>query len=346
MTRKKVAVHSAKFAKFRVEHRNASARARQAARKSIETSTEIARKKAEQFAALSAIDNSIFKERLIDHLDRSYKRIESELRKSKENARRAIRENVTTELVESEILRAQDNLRRRTIGLRSEIATSASNIQRKKRIVRHHLIQSYQGLQRKMDANRSDINARKSDFYETAIIARGTLERTRQSLISGREQLKMKIFESSASSRDASMKARPSVADERDFLQRELGQSTNAQSLEQEVASRTSSIRSNFMNQLGERKEAIEIHGRDLAQRGRATESAMRQSILNARKNYLLEVRFARSNILSSAKRFRVMGNQVVQRLGTARRAEIERARSRRKVRSIRNALLLIRTIR
>lgn len=346
-TRAKIVAHTAKFDNYRKEHKKASVKARASAQTKIRKSMLIARSKAQQFAALSAIDHSIFKERLTDHLHRSSRRIEDEIRKSRENASRALLENVTTDLVKDAVIRSQVSLRDRSITLRNEIEASADMIRRQKHYIRKEFAESIKALHDAIDYNEAAVKSKKSTIIVSASNTKKSLELARQSMIKGRDDFQSKIAESALNLQGASLRAAETLKGKR------MKRGSQFIALERQLepvglktfGSKVTNARTQFENELSERRSAISEHGSRVAALGESSERQMRSNILNSRKNYELEVRFARHNMSASAKNFRIRGNQVVQKLSEARVAEIKRARTRRKVKSIRNALLMIRTI-
>ena len=326
-TRATILAHAVRFDDYRKEHKKSSLIARASAQAKIRKSMSTAMIKAQQFTALSAIDNSIFKERLTDHLQRSSRRIEDEIRRSRENARRALLENVTTDLVKDALYRSKITLRDRSIELRKEILASADMIRGQKILVRKEFAESIKALHDAIDYNEDIVRSKKFSIILSASKTKKDLELARQSMIKGRNDFQSKIASSALNLQGASDLAAATLKRQRLKKSAEMvrGERYVEPPSLQALGSKITNARSQFESELIEKRSELSEHGRRVAAQGQASERQMRSNILNSRKNYELEVRFARHNITTSAKRFRIRGNQMVQKLGEARAAEIKR---------------------
>ncbi|MGI0090086.1 MAG: hypothetical protein ACREBS_00105 [Nitrososphaerales archaeon] len=322
-TSEKTLLQRKKFAQFRQRYRAAISKAVKETRSSMEEKILETRTRVKQFIALTAVDNSIARERTREYLFESSQKVRKIIDLTRTRVRAQALENMPEEQLKAQIVAARDHVNERAIGLELAATVSAYNLSRQwARVKAHH-----ESI--KSEANEL-ITKYKDDFYKVP----------RQDLAQG-ERTKINLDKKQGAEES---KEEEKTQGRRFFLERELekGQGEKISRLRREITI----ARSNFK----ERVEGAEIElisrGAETMKEGQSRLILMQKNMNQAKLLFGLDVKFARHNLIESAKTLRYLEIQSVARFTDKRRKEQERARAYRKVAAIRNALVLIHSVR
>jgi hypothetical protein len=105
------------------------------------------------------------------------------------------------------------------------------------------------------------------------------------------------------------------------------------------------SASTNFVENARRAKQATEKAGQEALSIGQSHLRQMQKNILASKELFEVDVRFAQAKVREASKKSKVIGIQMTVALSERRKTAIMRAKARRKVQAIRNALTLIRTI-